>query len=251
MRKILRPAFVTALAFVFLNFPAANAQTLWVGAGGSYNATWLLNKNVNDQGDNLNPAASGAPAFGLMANYLFNNSFGVVLEANLARIDQRYSGTGSSGDFDARTKTSWMDIPLLILLKTQGGVYLELGPQFSFLNKVTETVESNNSALSYTDKDFTDNFNNTVISGVFGFGGLFPITETVSIKGGLRLQYGLTDAINELSESEFTTKILQGKLGIPAAYAHLDQNANFSFEPTNAISAGIRLGIVFRLAGSN
>lgn len=209
-----------------------------------------MNQNVNDQGENLNPALAGAPAFGVNALYMLSDVFGLSIEGNLSRIDQNYNGTDAGIDYEARVKTSWVDIPLLLTLRTQGGVYLEIGPQFSLLNNVKETIDTEPaSAFEHTDKDFTADFKSNQISGVFGLGGIFPITETISIKGGIRFQYGFSDIVVELSEDEFLPKLLNYELSIPAAYAHLDQNRQYSYEPTNTLSAGIRLGVLFRLSG--
>ncbi|MCS6917335.1 MAG: outer membrane beta-barrel protein [Chitinophagales bacterium] len=250
MKRQFAYRLVVLIAICWFTSFESGAQSFWIGAGGAYNGTWLLNDNVNDQGPNLNPAATGAPSLGIMALYMANEIFGVSLEGQLSRIDQRFNGTDAGVDFEARTKTSWIDIPLLLFLRSKGGFYMEIGPQFSLLNKVTETAETTpSSPLAYTDKDFTDNFKSNQISGVFGLGGMFPITETISLKGGLRLQYGFTDVIVELSEAEFLPKLLNNELSIPAAYAHLDQNRQYSYEPTNALSAGIRLGVLFMLSG--
>lgn len=56
----------------------AGAQGLKVGLGGGVNSTWLLNKNVSDQGDAIDFASTMGGAFGLKAQYYFTekNGFG-------------------------------------------------------------------------------------------------------------------------------------------------------------------------------
>ncbi|MCY7410966.1 MAG: PorT family protein [Chitinophagales bacterium] len=227
------------------------AQGFEFGIHGAYSSTWLLNQNVNDQGENLNPVSTFAPLFGISAKYTVAKSIGIMAELNLASVDQKYDGSVTGVSYAVTTKTNWIDIPVLIVLRSTGGFYFELGPQFSFLSGAQETFTSTppDPIFNYSDKDFKNNFKNSQVAGVFGFGGDIPVSDYFRVVAGLRFTYALTDAINKLSETELITEALNGELSLPATYAHLDQLQNYHYERTTILTGGFHLGVVYVLNG--
>ncbi len=225
------------------------AQEMHFGIHGSMRATWLLNNNVNDQGPNLNPEPAFAPAAGLSATYMLMEQLGLSINLNWARIDQKYNGDQNNISYEAHTKTRWIDVPLLLSLQTSGGFYFELGPQWSFLSKATETLTSSStvSFTPYENKTFTDNFRKSLVSGIFGFGGRFALSDAFLLVAGLRFQYGFNDAVKELSEAEYFSALIDGTLSVPAIFAHIDQQSNYSYEKTTPLSGGVLLGLSYRL----
>ena len=57
----------------------------------------------------------------------------LAVEGNLASFNQRYEGDIFRENYDAGDHLKYITIPVLFELKTSGGFYFEIGPQFNFL----------------------------------------------------------------------------------------------------------------------
>lgn len=242
----------------------SQAQSFEVGLNGSINNTWLLNKNVSDQNDELNPSFTIAGAAGITATYYFNEKVGLGIEANSAAYNQKYSGddnaavlfrTGTTGTFDAKTKLRYTEIPLLLKLKSEGGFYFEVGPMFSFLGKATETASTTPGHNSnYTDTRVKTGFNSSLLSGVFGFGGRFDASDNIVITAGLRFSASFNDATKKFTEAEIVANLLNpnaasyfGSSGITNVYAHTKQTGDYKYEKTTAVRGGIQISVIYKI----
>ncbi|MFZ1257791.1 MAG: hypothetical protein WAR77_15635, partial [Saprospiraceae bacterium] len=88
---------------------------------------------------------------------------------------------------------NWKNYDIAVLYRMQkDGIYVELGPQFSILNKVTEKNEFNPG-----EKDVKDFYAKNYISGIFGIGGYILNYENFTTMLGIRLGYGFTDMIGD------------------------------------------------------
>lgn len=244
-------------AALVVAFFSTNAQGLEVGVNAGLYTTWLMNKNVFDQDEILNPDFSGGPSWGFVGTFYFSKTIGVSAELNFATVRQNYSGEyGVNQTYEAKTTLKYTQIPVLFKLQSQGGFYFEIGPQFAFLGKATEDyTDDQNSDNDYSDLDVKQGFTEAPISLVFGFGGKFDLNEHLALTAGLRLAGSLSDITNEYSQQEAADIIAAstvgefGDLGITDAYAHITQNGSFKYEKTTLAVAGIQMSLVYKLGG--
>jgi hypothetical protein len=241
MKKLLLPVLLLASTY-------ASAQKLEVGIHGGYGTTWLINNNVSDQGDNLDPVASFAPIFGVHAGYYFPSRFGVVLELDYGAVNQKYNGKDGLGTFEVVDKVRYIDVPILIRKYSPGGFYFEVGPKFSFLSKATEdATHSPSSPLDFKDKVVTNGYRKTVVSVAFGIGGHFQLVEHLYADARLRFSYGFTDATTSYSQAELAQRSAAQDISIGTYYAHQDQTGAFSHKNTNIATGHVLLGVSYEL----
>ena len=150
------------------------AQNVRLGVSGGLNSTWLMNKNVFDQDDGLDIAASFGGRFGIDAIYSFSEKAGVSIGFNfLSTHNQKYTGDETGLNGDLTTKLNYLDIPILFRLTSSSGTYFELGPQFGILGSAKENYESDGGSLfniEYENKNVKSGFNSTNIALLLVFG---------------------------------------------------------------------------------
>ena len=127
------------LALIATGF-SVNAQKQFnIGLGGGIYSTWLVNKNVSDQGDNLDFAVTFSPQIGVNASYYFNEKLGLSTGLLFSGHSQKYQGEFKFGTtilatYEAKAKLSYLDIPLLLRFGGgKNGAYFEFGLSLVFL----------------------------------------------------------------------------------------------------------------------
>jgi hypothetical protein len=245
MKKLVLSALLAA------GFATANAQHLELGLHGGFGTTWMINSNVSDQGDVLDPKASFGPLFGLHAGYILPSRLGLIVDIDFAMDQQQYKGKmtlgSSTSSYEVKDKISYIEVPILLRKYSKGGFFFEIGPKFSFLSSAKETVEySPNNTGGYTDFNVASGYKKTVVSGVAGIGGQFTIMDNLSAEVGLRLAYGFTDATVKFSETD-----LKGSAGhnisIGTGFAHYDQQGNYSYKSTHLATGHVLVGFTYHL----
>ncbi len=226
------------------------SQSMMIGVKGAYNTTWLMNKNIFDQGDEINPDASFAPSYGVNGTFFFNDNLGLSLEANINKITQKYSGLNSDTiTWKGFDKLTYMEIPLLLNLSNKGGLYFEIGPKVSFLTGATgESVTSPSNIFDYNERNVKSGFSSTMFSAVFGFGVNIKASDLEYILAGLRFNASFTDATVKKSETELLQDFSDDKLGLTSLWSHLNQANKYGYEKTTAVTGGIIFGIGFNLS---
>lgn len=234
-----------------------NAQAFILGAKAGFNTTWLMNKNVFDQDEDLNPNSSFGPNFGISGYFYFNDKIGVGAEIHSMTVNQKYSGEWNDNpniSFDAKETAKVIDIPILLQLTNESGLYFEVGPKITLINnaemelEVTPTQSPNNP--NFSGRDVIEGYNSTLISGVFGFGVNISAGENLFITTGIRLASSFSDATKEYTEAELGTLAADDKLGISSIFAHTNQSGNYKYEKTTLATGGIILGIFYRFGGN-
>ena len=221
MKKIILPA-------VLLTTLNLSAQiSIDGGVKGSYNSTWLFNKNISDQGTEQDYAMAWGSNVGVGTSVYFG-PVGIGVEFLRGTHTGGYAGD-FLGKYNSNVKLNVTQIPLLLKFKSENGAYIELGAQVNSINKATYTFD-------YTDSDFfdgtsdeTSNYSKSITSAVLGFGANVRIIKAIplSLNVGLRLQYGLTDA-----------------KGVDALGTNLNNSLVYStYQKTNAVSGGIMFGL--------
>lgn len=241
MKKLLLPALFIIPAFLF-------SQTLYLEGKGGFKSTWLLNKNVSDDGNEQDYAAGWGSHYGLGASMYFNKTLGVGIDLLMNNHTGAYSGEFDSTDYTSNVKLKSFDIPVMLKIKSAQGGFLEFGLQYSSISAAKYTSDWNvtlpNSQV--WDTTMTANvdtsFNKTNLSLVFGLGIQIKFTDRIGLKTGFRFEYGLSDLIGVDGQGRdlHKDKFPYG-MNIPG-YNNYD-----SYQKTNTASASFMLGIYFML----
>lgn len=90
-----------------------------------------------------------------------------------------------------RNSLEWevADLYALYRYYPESGMYLELGPKYTFVRELSQTLGSE---VVDTKGQYEDNY----VSGVVGLGAFLSGSETMVFKAGLRVEYGLTDFVS-------------------------------------------------------
>ena len=110
-----------------------------------------------------------------------------------------FSQVGSKADFDNVWKSSYISIPIIVKLYIAGGLNLQVGPQFGFLNKA-ELNDTLNIKSKLKEADFS------LAMGV-GFDAPFRINFTA------RYNLGLRNINNNLRNGTFNSQVFQLSVG--------------------------------------
>src|SRR6185503_5312027 len=129
---------------------------------------WLFNTNIADQLEAVDYAATFSPSFGVTAALFFTDNLAVSLDVLYAANNQKLEPADESLGNKSLTRVKYLDLPLLLKISSEGGAYVELGPQFSLLMGANEDLTD--SPLEYTKKDVKNDFNSFGISPMLGFG---------------------------------------------------------------------------------
>lgn len=225
MKKII----LSALLLTSLNM---NAQiSIDGGVKGSYNSTWLFNKNISDQGAEQDYAKAWGSNYGLGASVYFG-TVGIGFDFLRGTHTGGYAGDYPvAGTYQSDVKLNMTQIPILLKFKSKvTGPYVELGAQFNTISKATyNRTYDNSNLLNVTDGDVSDNYNKSFTSAVLGFGINMRWSESLplNIQAGLRLNYGFSDA-----------------KGVDAQGVSLSEKLVYpTYEKTNAVSGGIMIGV--------
>lgn len=232
MRKL-----ITAISILCVCV-AAKAQTVEIDAKGSFKSTWLANQNVSDAGSTQDFALGWGYNYGAGVTFYFNSTIGVGIDGLLNSHTANYKGvtndaTGKQiGDYTSSVTLNSLDIPVLFKLKNKGGGFLELGAAYCVINSA---IYSNNGTISSVSYNSTNNvdqyYAKSNFVGVFGLGIKIKFTDRLSMKTGLRLEYGFTDL-----------------KGLDAMGRDLTDSMIYpKYRPTNSVAGGILLGLTYTL----
>ncbi len=217
------------------------AQTfMQVGALGSFNSTWLFNKNVSDKGDDQDFAAGWGHNFGLCYGFYFNENIGIEINGLIGLNSGAFTGVlDTNKTYNSEISYSSIDIPLMFKYVGKSGAYLEVGPQFSILGTFNYGFKQSyydfNTGLNVnndTSYAVTNFFKTSSIAAVLGFGINIKFTDALHLRTGLRFSYGLTD--------------LKGvdALGVPFANFFSYKDGPLK---TNAMAGGILIGLTYSI----
>jgi hypothetical protein len=221
-----------------LFFIVANAQaqlSIDGGVKGSYNSTWLFNKNISDQGAEQDYDMAWGSNVGIGAAVYYGPiGFGVEFlrgtHTGGYAGDFGLAGFLASGKYTSNVKLNVTQIPLLLKLKSKGGAYIELGAQVNSISKAIYNRDfADNDLFNDTDNTVTSEYAKSFTSAVLGFGANVRFVKAIplSLNVGLRLQYGLTDA-----------------KGVDAMGVSLENTVVYpTRQNSNAVSGGIMIGL--------
>ncbi len=234
----------------------ANAQfALWhYGIIGGPSSTWLLNSNASNIGAQLNYKSTISGGFGVSLTRNFVEKIGVKLDLIYSMHNQKYGAdvatNGSVIPYEAETKLSYLDIPIMLHVGKSNGFYFEVGPQFGFLMGAKDDMtftDATYSAANWTDKDRKADFNSMNIAADIGFGYNFSVVKLLSIDIGLRFGYGLTDVTKQFTESDMATND-HGFTSNVAHYNSWIENAStFGYTSTSRLFGSLLIGATLQI----
>jgi hypothetical protein len=205
-----------------------NAQvTFEVHGKGGMASTWLFNKNISDKGAEQDYAMAWGSSYGAGINLYYKN-IGIGIEGLASKHTGGYAGTIGSLNYTSQVSLKGYQIPILLKLKSDGGVYVEAGVQANGVSKATYNNESNPFVPTY---GVTSSYAKNYMSAVLGFGANVKLSKKIplGLLFGVRLNYGFADAE-----------------GVDALGNNLDNSILYpTYEKTNAASGAIMLGLTY------
>ena len=246
MKKLILVATLAAITF------GAQAQgEISIGLKGAYNYTGLFNKNVSDQGSELDYAPSFGGTFGFLIDYRLSENYSVESSLLISGYNQKYDleenyvspfGTATFGT-EVIDKLNYLDIPVLFKLGKGKGAYIEAGPQFSFLLSAKESYTSARpGAISYSGVNCKKDFKGIGISGILGFGADINLNEQLGLTTGIRLGYTFTDGTTEYNKTELLSNVSKNAL-----FNHTNKSGDFVYYKSIRAWAGLNIGLTYKL----
>ena len=180
-----------ALTFSILAITSLDAQKIgfWFDAGLKANVgpSLLYNQNILDD-DTYDHQLSTGYGIGAKFGVFYGLYNGVNFDIMLNQGVQKFRNEITSDFVDH--KVSWTSTDIAVLYRLQKeGIYIELGPEFSLVNK----VEQEGFGPSDVSEFYTENYT----SGVFGFGGYLLGGGQFTLMFGIRAGYAFTDFISD------------------------------------------------------
>ncbi len=226
---------------VFL-FSSLGAQKIgfWFDAGlkAGVGPSLLYNQNIFDD-DTYDHQLSTGYGVGAKLGIFYGLYNGVNFDIMLNQGVQKFRSEVTSTFTDH--KVSWTSTDIAVLYRLQKeGIYVELGPMFSLINKVEQE--------GFGPADVSQYYSETNTSGVFGFGGYLLGGGQFTLMFGIRAGYSFTDFINDEGQA----------LQYPRASVSVgDLTAYDSYKSTNPLflqfmlEANFGLGYFAKTACSN
>ncbi|MEO5905894.1 MAG: hypothetical protein ABIQ11_04175 [Saprospiraceae bacterium] len=177
--------FFTLLLVVTLAFSAKSQ--LWFDAGvkGAYGPTMMLDGNIFDSGNYKHKLSTGH-AIGGRLGVNFGYHAGVSLEYMSAKSRQDFEFSSNP-----HSRFIWKHNDILLMFRYSGnGAYVEIGGKYSNMGDVT--LERYNPDVT---TDVSEIFENSYMSGVFGFGSYLLGSDLFTLNLGIRLHYSFEDMV--------------------------------------------------------
>jgi len=225
-----------ALTILIFTMTQVNAQTknnLTGGLRGSFNSTWLLNKDISDAAG-LDYIVSYGNKVGGGIGFYFLDNLGVTMDFMLNNHVQKYGNDKTGSDWVRDYRLKYIEINILLRFITTMGFFLEGGPEVLLLKSAKQSGRRFYASLNdyveetYLTEDITNSFEKINIAYLFGFGSEFDISESFYILAGLRFYYFNKDVI-----------------------VHNQKSPELIYYPydakTQAIAGGFQLGVFYRL----
>jgi hypothetical protein len=208
-----------------------NAQfTFEVHGKGGMASTWLFNKNISDKGTEQDYAMAWGSSYGAGINFYYKN-IGIAVEGLASKHTGGYTGDLLLGKYSSQVTLKGYQIPVLFKVKSDGGVYLELGVQANGVSNATYSIDYTDSDIFDGTSNKTNVYSKNFMSAVFGFGANVQLSKKIplGLLFGVRLNYGFGDA-----------------KGVDALGNNLENKAFYpTDENTNAASGAVMLGLTY------
>ncbi|HLG34051.1 MAG TPA: outer membrane beta-barrel protein [Bacteroidia bacterium] len=188
-------------AFLILNL-VSNAQVFILGGKGILNYSTFMNDNANINGTKLDKEFTMGGQGGIYFRYYFNEAtyynntnVSLAIELLFGSYGQKYKANLVDTSAHSKISVSSMDIPVMVHVRGQAGLYAEAGVSFGMINGVTYDFsrDPDSNPSSNFSGAVDSSFASSNLSGIFGFGIDSELNDKLNLTIGFRLTYGLTD----------------------------------------------------------
>ena len=214
------------------------SRPLWyIGVGGNFNSTWIINQNTYTEPKLTSVFTPGfAGNFNLGLEY--SKHFGFKAELGIAFMGQKYTGTQYDLPVSRNIKLNYLVLPLLLKYRTTCGIvkfYLAAGPELGILLSATQTYlrngvdappleSSDHGTIDVSKHDIRDRYNGEDGSARFDFGvELVPFDHFMIVIGESTL-FDITD----LNKYSWRFVDANGRYGISHDF-YTGVNVGFNF----------------------
>ncbi len=182
-----------ALSVAFLNVNAQNTMDTKFGikAGGNL----MMAGKMNFAGTNY--TSNYVPGFqaGAFLELPLSESLSFMPEVMYSQKGGKFEGSAAGTTGEIRTRTGYIDVPVLIGINAGSQIQFVLGPQASFLtNQRTETYVDGTRTTSSTDKE---NMRKSIAGGVAGVGFRLQPHMMLNARYNFDLQSAAKEDINQ------------------------------------------------------
>lgn len=199
MKKLIASALFSLIAFGSFATEGHKAAEHWitVGARGTFNSTWLMNKNMmHDKGLKYQPSFGGSG--GIMLGFHLSTIVAINVEGLYSQYNQKMKSAIDSLKWSSKTTLNYLEFPVLLHFDFENFKYLEFGVRFGILNSAKYNATFDDfPAGNETNKDVKKNYESNTTGIVFGWGGGIWGNGGLLISGGIRLTYGLSDIVSD------------------------------------------------------
>ncbi len=226
MKKILLFAVCSLIATISYS---QKVYAWWdVGAKLGYGLTGMLNNNLFDDRDYEHRLTTGL-SYGAKAGMYFGLFNGITVDAMFSSNKQKFDYNFSDGK-NYLHNVNWKNLDIAVLYRNQrDGVYIELGPQISLIQKVTNEDLNPNSL--FIKSNVTEYYNKNYLSAIFGVGGYIFNSGTFTTMLGFRVGYGFGEMVNDAGKVlhiPTPNEIAYKEKPTTAAFAQIVLEANFA-----------------------
>lgn len=194
-------------AFLILNF-CSQAQVIIMGGKVIVNGCRLMNKNIDNGSDSLKYDFTWGFSGGAYLRCYFNDAtyysstnVSLCVEALFNSYGQNYHGDVFAADtlqysLDSKVRITSLDVPVMINIRGQAGLYSEFGVSFGMIQGVKEdfTRDPQNVVTpDFTRQPAEKSYSTSNLSAIFGFGIDSELSDKLDFMAGLRFTYGITD----------------------------------------------------------
>jgi|GEM_PF-3213716 len=247
------------LASIALLFSSSLLAQTYVGARGGYGSTWMFNKNISDAGDELDYKGSYAGNVALHVIQMVSPQSGIGLQVGTSTLVQQTQGTFSESEYLGETKLKYTDIGLFYTYLAEGGLYLEVGPQFSLrkdeIEEAFELTDSNGIDRERAEMTTIDpNMNSSTVFAVLGIGGNISLSEKMRLGIGAQFGYGLTDLTKELTLTEYAETEMMSQISTHSQGYDIDMDTfeqSINYQSTSPVFGRLNLGLYYIIGGKS
>jgi hypothetical protein len=149
----------------------------------------------------------GGFLFGATAQYKLSKSFACSADLLLNSINNKNFKKATNFP---NARLMYLDLPLMIKYRSQGvvGVYVEAGPQISFLLNGKEKIQDYTGIYpaSITNNNTNYYFNKTLTAALLGFGIEVRASDKISLTAGVRITLGISKVTKDYNDASYMSQ---------------------------------------------
>jgi hypothetical protein len=191
------------LPFVFCLLPfISKSQVFIIGGKGILNYSTFMNDAPKISGKAMDKVFTLGGQGGIYFRYYFNEktyysntNISLAVELLFGGYGQNYKLNLTDTAVHFNTSISSMDIPVLVHVRGQAGLYAEAGVSFGMISGVKQefSLDPETNPVSGFSGSVDSMFTTSNLSGIFGFGIDSELSDQLNLTIGFRITYGLTD----------------------------------------------------------